>query len=259
MQKLTTTARLIAEIANQPLENNLPYVGRSAFSHKAGMHIDGVNKLSRSFEHICPDQVGNERHFLMSEVAGRSTVLKKINKIDPTLTKDAEETQLICDTVKQKEYEGFQYEAAEASFELLVKKLLGQTKKYFHLDYFKTVVDEPSVQKYSASAIIKVTVGKQTEITAAEGDGPVHALDSALRRVLVLFYPQLSNVRLTDYKVRVLEPQKATGAKVRVLITSSDEKDSWTTVGVSTDVIDASWQALVESIEYKLAKDEENQ
>lgn len=259
MQKLTTTARLIAEIANQPLENNLPYVGRSAFSHKAGMHIDGVNKLSRSFEHICPDQVGNERHFLMSEVAGRSTVLKKINKIDPTLTKDAEETQLICDTVKQKEYEGFQYEAAEASFELLVKKLLGQTKKYFHLDYFKTVVDEPSVQKYSASAIIKVTVGKKTEITAAEGDGPVHALDSALRRVLVLFYPQLSNVRLTDYKVRVLEPQKATGAKVRVLITSSDEKDSWTTVGVSTDVIDASWQALVESIEYKLAKDEENQ
>lgn len=256
MQKLTTTARLMAEITNQPLENNLPYVGRSAFSHKAGMHIDGVNKLSRSFEHIAPDSVGNERRFLMSEVAGRSTVLKKIHKIDPSLTKDAPETQLICDTVKQKEYAGFQYEAAEASFELLVKKLLGKTKKYFHLDYFKTVVDEPSAQKYSASAIIKVTVGEQTEITAAEGDGPVHALDSALRRVLVLFYPELSSVRLTDYKVRVLEPQKATGAKVRVLITSADEKSSWTTVGVSTDVIDASWQALVESIEYKLAMDE---
>lgn len=258
IQLLTETAKQIAEIANHSLRSDLPYVGRSAFSHKAGMHIDGVTKLPKSFEHIPPDSVGNERRFLMSEVAGRSTVLKKINRYAPELTKESPQTKAICDEVKRLEYEGFTFEAAEASFELLVRRILGQRKSYFSLDYFKTVVDEPSPQECSASAIIKVTVGSQTEITAAEGDGPVHALDRALRRVLTVFYPQLERVRLTDYKVRVLEPQQATGAKVRVLIETSDETGSWSTVGVSTDVIDASWQALVEAMEYKLMKDEES-
>ena len=195
LERFTRTARWISEVANQPLYRGMPYVGGSAFSHKAGMHIDAVTKESSSFEHVAPGSVGNERRFLMSEVAGRGTVLKKIQKIAPVLTKD--------------------------------------------------------------SAIIKITVGDRTEITAAEGDGPVHALDGALRRVLEGFYPELSGVHLTDYKVRVLEPQKATGAKVRVLLESSDESGSWTTVGVSTDVIDASWIALVESVEYKLMKEEE--
>lgn len=257
LQRFTRTARWLSEIANQPLYSSMPYVGSSAFSHKAGMHIDAVAKLSSSFEHISPDKIGNERKFLMSEVAGRGTVLKKINKIAPHLTKDSEYVQKICDEVKRLEYEGYSFEAAEASFELLVKRILGTQKTYFKLDYFKTIVDEPTENNFSSSAIIKITVGDRTEITAAEGDGPVHALDNALRRVLVTFYPSLKNVHLTDYKVRVLEPQKATGAKVRVLIESSDESGSWSTVGVSSDVIDASWKALLEAAQYKLMKDDE--
>ncbi len=257
LERFTRTARWISEVANQPLYRGMPYVGGSAFSHKAGMHIDAVTKESSSFEHVAPGSVGNERRFLMSEVAGRGTVLKKIQKIAPVLTKDSAETSEICKRVKQLEYEGYSFEAAEASFELLVKEVLGEKKKYFDLNYFKTTVDQPNGNNFSSSAIIKITVGDRTEITAAEGDGPVHALDGALRRVLEGFYPELSGVHLTDYKVRVLEPQKATGAKVRVLLESSDESGSWTTVGVSTDVIDASWIALVESVEYKLMKEEE--
>ncbi len=255
LERFTRTARWISEIANQSLFKGMPYVGGSAFSHKAGMHIDAVAKESISFEHISPESVGNERRFLMSEVAGRGTVLKKISKIAPELTKNSPEIAEICARVKQLEYEGYSFEAAEASFELLVKKVLGIKKNFFTLNYFKTIV-EPEENAFSASAIIKITVGDKTEITAAEGNGPVHALDNALRRVLEGFYPQLGDVHLTDYKVRVLEPQQATGAKVRVLIESADESGSWTTVGVSADVIAASWIALVESVEYKLMKEE---
>lgn len=256
LQRFTRVARWISEIANQSLYGGMPYVGGSAFSHKAGMHIDAVSKLSSSFEHIPPESIGNERRFLMSEVAGRGTVLKKISKIAPELTKDSPEIQTICDEVKRLEYEGYSFEAAEASFELLVRRILGKTKEYFKLNYFKTIVDEPSNEMFSSSAIIKITVGSRTEMTAAEGFGPVHALDNALRRVLEGFFPCLGSVHLTDYKVRVLEPQNATGAKVRVLIESSDENGSWSTVGVSTDVINASWIALLESVQYKLLKED---
>ena len=255
LERFTRTARWISEIANLSLFKGMPYVGGSAFSHKAGMHIDAVAKESASFEHINPESIGNERRFLMSEVAGRGTVLKKISKLAPNLTKDSPETAEICARVKQLEYEGYSFEAAEASFELLVREVLGTKKNYFTLNYFKTIV-EPEENDFSASAIIKITVGDKTEITAAEGNGPVHALDNALRRVLEGFYPQLGGVHLTDYKVRVLEPQQATGAKVRVLIESTDESGSWTTVGVSADVIAASWIALVSSVEYKLMKEE---
>ncbi|HIV86468.1 MAG TPA: citramalate synthase [Candidatus Monoglobus merdigallinarum] len=257
LERFTRTARWVSEIANQSLYRGMPYVGGAAFSHKAGMHIDAVAKEPGSFEHISPETVGNERRFLMSEVAGRGTVLKKISRIAPELTKASPETAEICSLVKQLEFEGYSFEAAEASFELLVKRVLGRKKTFFTLNYFKTVVDEPNNDRFSSSAIIKITVGDKTEITAAEGDGPVHALDNALRRALEGFYPLIGGVHLTDYKVRVLEPQKATGAKVRVLIESSDETGSWSTVGVSTDVIDASWKALVESVEYRLMKEEE--
>ncbi len=257
LSALTETANRVAELSNHSLKRDLPYVGRSAFSHKAGMHIDGVSKLSKSFEHITPTVVGNERRFLISEFAGRSTILNKITRIAPELTKESPQIQAICDEIKRLENEGFSFEAADASFELLVMRILNRRKSHFKLDYFKTFVDEPSHDTFSASATIKVTVGDRTEITAEEGEGPVHALDKALRRALSVFYPQLENIRLTDYKVRVLEPQLATAAKVRVLIETSDEKGSWSTVGVSSDVIDASWQALVEAIEYKLMKDEE--
>ncbi len=257
LDRFTRVARWISEIANLTLFKGMPYVGGSAFSHKAGMHIDAVAKEPISFEHISPESVGNERRFLMSEVAGRGTVLKKINKLVPGLTKDSPEIAEICAKVKQLEYEGYSFEAAEASFELLVKDVLKQKKNYFTLNYFKTI-EEPYENDFSASAIIKITVGDKTEITAAEGNGPVNALDNALRRALEGFYPELRGVHLTDYKVRVLEPQQATGAKVRVLIECRDETGSWTTVGVSTDVIAASWIALVESVEYKLMKEEKD-
>lgn len=253
---LTQTARRIAEIANIPLSSGKPYVGTSAFAHKGGMHIDGVNKISRSFEHVEPYSVGNERRFLMSEVSGRATILNKIRQIDPSLDKDSPQTARIMARLKEMEHEGYQFEAAEESFELLVRKELGCYRPFFELRQFKIIGDQPVPEGvYSSTAMIQVTVDGRTEITAAQGDGPVHALDTALRKVLLGFYPSLSQVHLTDYKVRVLEPQSATAAKVRVLIESTDGDDVWTTVGVSQDIIEASWIALVDSIEYRLTKD----
>ena len=256
LQLLTQTARRIAEIANIPLPSGTPYVGTSAFAHKGGMHIDGVSKISHSFEHVAPDCVGNERRFLMSEVSGRATILSRIREVDPSLGKDSPETARIMARLKELEHEGYQFEAAEESFELLVRKELGLYRPFFELRQFKIIGDQPVPEGvHSSAAMIQVTVDGRTEITAAQGDGPVHALDTALRKVLLGFYPCLADVHLTDYKVRVLEPQSATAAKVRVLIESTDGDDVWTTVGVSRDIIEASWIALVDSIEYKLTKD----
>ncbi|WP_341877907.1 citramalate synthase [Defluviitalea saccharophila] len=256
MCTLTQTARRIAEIANVSLSDRMPYVGKSAFAHKGGMHIDGVSKASHSFEHINPELVGNERRFLMSEVAGRSTILSKIQKVNPNVTKDSPETKEIIDRLKELEHLGYQFEGAESTFELIIRKQLGKYRPFFELDHFKIIGEHPAGNEdFSSSAMIKVNVDGQVEITAAEGDGPVNALDKALRKALEVFYPALKEVHLTDYKVRVLDTKEATAAKVRVLIESTDGEDIWTTVGVSTDIIEASWIALVDSIEYKLIKD----
>lgn len=256
MHRLTSTARYVAEISNIALNMRLPYVGKSAFAHKGGMHVDGIIKTPRSFEHVNPEEVGNERRVLMSEVSGRSTILKKIQKIKPDLKKDSKETQLVIELLKDLEHKGYQFEAAESSFELIARKHLGKYKPFFRLENF-TIIDKGPFQNgdVSSSAVIKVNVDGKKEITAAEGDGPVNALDKALRKALEVFYPELKEVRLTDFKVRVLNPEEATAAKVRVLIESTDGKESWTTVGVSTDIIEASCTALVDSIEYKLMKD----
>lgn len=258
INKLTLTARQIAEIANITLSDKAPFVGKSAFAHKGGMHIDGVSKSSRSFEHINPEIVGNERKFLTSEVAGRSTILSLIQKIVPTIEKNSPECDLVIDKLKKLEYEGYQFEGADGSFELLIRKTLGKYKPFFELVNFKTIGERPYQDGRSASVVIKIIVDGKTEITAAEGNGPVDALNGALRKALEVFYPQLSDVHLTDYKVRVLDSKTATASKVRVLIESSDGKDSWSTIGVSKDIIEASWLALVDSIEYKLIKDIEN-
>ncbi len=253
---LTQTARHIAEIANVPLSGGKPYVGHSAFAHKGGMHIDGVSKLSRSFEHVSPETVGNERRFLMSEVSGRATILSKIQKIDPTITKDSPETKRIMERLKQLEHNGYQFEAAEESFTLWIYKELGRFESHFELISFRVLGECPfPAEDYTASAMIEIKVDGITEITAAKGQGPVHALDQALRKALMVFYPTLAQMRLTDYKVRVLEPKGGTAAKVRVLIESTDGDNVWTTVGVSEDIIQASWEALVDSIEYKLLLD----
>ncbi|HOQ75992.1 MAG TPA: citramalate synthase [Thermoclostridium sp.] len=255
LAKLTHAARRIAEISNITMNERDPYVGNSAFAHKGGMHIDGVSKATRSFEHVDPDLVGNKRRFLMSEVAGRRTILDKIREICPSVTKESKEAEAVVNSLKELEHQGYQFEGAESSFELIIRKQLGKYRPFFELESFKLISEQPARPGPSASALIKVKVDGKSEITAAEGEGPVHALDRALRKALEVFYPELSSVHLTDFKVRVIDSESATAAKVRVLIESTDGETVWSTVGVSTDIIEASWIALVDSIEYKLIKD----
>ena len=257
IENITSAARFVSEIANVAHNERAPYVGNSSFAHKGGMHIDGVVKNPKTFEHIDPSLVGNERRFLMSEVAGRTTILSRINQVDASLTKNSPQTKQIVDRLKELEHQGYQFEGAESSFELVIRKELGKYKPFFDLNHFKVIVNEPSREEFSSSALIKVNVNGEEEITAAEGDGPVNALDKAMRKALERFYPQLNKMRLTDFKVRVLDSKTATAAKVRVLIESSDGESVWNTIGVSTDIIEASWKALVDSIEYKLQKDME--
>jgi 2-isopropylmalate synthase len=255
MSEMTAVARSISEIANVIHDERAPYVGKTAFAHKAGMHADAVVKNTAAYEMIDPETVGNERIFLMSEVAGRSAVLNLIRKVDPSICKDSPETKKVLDKLKEMEHEGYQYEGAESSFELIVRKVLGKYRPSFELKDFKVIVNEPTAaSERNSSAMIKVMVGDQEEITAAEGDGPVNALDNAARKALVRFYPSILEMKLTDFKVRVLDSTSATAAKVRVLIESTDGNEVWTTIGVSTDIIEASWKALVDSIEYKLGK-----
>lgn len=252
MRNITAVSRYISELANQAHDERQPYVGNSAFAHKGGMHIDAVHKNTVSFEHVSPNIVGNERRILMSEVSGRSTLLSWIQKVDPWATKSSPETQEIIDKLKQLEYEGYQFEGAESSFELMVRRTLGKDQKFFDVKDFRVLCEEHWQDDYSASAIIKVKVDGVEEVMAAEGDGPVNALDKALRKALVVFYPELKNMRLTDYKVRVLDTTRATAAKVRVHIESTDGERVWGTVGVSSNIIEASWDALLDSIEYFL-------
>ena len=257
LSRLTQTATTIAELANVNLPNNKPYVGTSAFSHKAGMHADGVLKNSMSFEHIEPAQVGNKRHILVSEVAGRGAVLERVRSFAPDLTKDAPELKAILERLKALEHRGYQFEAADASFELMAKRVLGIYSEHFKVTFYKTMGEfPPTSDGLPSTATIEIEVDGSTEIAAAKGLGPVHALDNALRKALVVFYPQLNSMQLVDYKVRVLGQTEATAAAVRVLIESSDAQSNWTTIGVSEDILEASFIALVDSLEYKLAKDE---
>lgn len=256
MKNLTSIAKRVAEITNIALDPQLPFVGGAAFSHKAGMHIDAVLKNPEAYEHISPDSVGNERVFLMSEVAGRSTIIEKIQKIDPSITKSSPQVAELVAKMKELEFEGYQFEGADGSFELLARKVIGRYKPFFTLHYYQTNGVNPRPEEgVCACAQIKVEVEGQIEVTAGEGDGPVNALDIALRKALSRFYPAVNQIRLTDYKVRVLDGKSATAAKVRVLIESSDGKSTWTTVGVSSDVMEASWLALCDSFEYKLIND----
>ena len=220
------------------------------------MHIDAVCKAPKSYEHIKPELVGNKRRFLISEVSGKSTVYSEVQKIFPNISKVSEEVKKITNKLKELEYEGYQFEGAEGTVELVMRKIIGKYKPFFKLNYFKVFSEQPSWDKeFSSSVMINITVDGKEEMNAAIGDGPVNALDKALRKALDVFYPQLQDVRLVDYKVRVLDSESATGAKVRVLIESTDGVENWSTVGVSRDVIQASWIALVDSIEYKLIKD----
>jgi 2-isopropylmalate synthase len=253
MPLLTPIARKMAEITNIVLPGGEPYVGASAFSHKGGMHVDGVKKNPQTFEHVEPDSIGNSRRFLLSEVSGRATVIDIINRIHPGISKDAPEVGRVLHKFKELEHQGYHFEGADASQELLVCKELGLYKPFFSLEKLRISSEQPRIGEFSAYAYIKILVDGIDEVTAAEGEGPVNAMDRALKKAMEVFYPELTKVRLTDYKVRVLNAE-ATASRVRTLIESTDGRSAWNTVGVSTDILEASWLALVDSLEYKLMR-----
>ncbi len=260
LSHITSTARKVAEVMNVSLRSGAPYVGKSAFAHKGGMHIDGVSKVSHSFEHVAPCSVGNERRFLMSEMAGRSTFIERMQQIMPELDKESPEAKALIQELKDLEHQGYQFEGAESSFDLVMRRHLGKHRSFFTLDHYRLTEDKPSRDpNLNSTAVVKVIVEGQEEMTAAQGDGPVHALDRALRKALERFYPSVGTVRLTDYKVRVIDSKAATAAKVRVVIESTDGENLWATVGVSTDIIAASWLALRDSLEYKLLLDSQEE
>ena len=260
LTRLTHVSRLLDERLNRFPERNAAYVGESAFSHKGGLHVSAVEKDPRCYEHIVPDLVGNRRHIVVSDQAGRSNILARLREIGLEVNSGDPEIGGLVDLVKEREYDGYAYDGAEASFELLARRALGEVPEYFRLDSFR-VFDE---RRWNATgelvtlseATVKLEVGEERTMAVAEGNGPVNALDTALRKVLIPHYPQLANLRLVDYKVRILTPNQGTGAVTRVMIESSDgHTEHWNTVGVSSNVIDASFNALNDSITYMLLRD----
>ncbi len=256
LSKLRELSLFVDELANVAHETRAPFVGASAFAHKGGIHVNAVQKLARSYEHMEPGAVGNDQHILVSELSGQSNVLLKARELGFALEKGSPAIAEILQTVKRMESEGYEFEAAEASFHLLIQKILGRHKPSFDLiEYHCTYRRSGSGSFQTCEATVKLGVGGVNEYTVAEGDGPVNALDRALRKALRPFYPRIDEIELQDYKVRIIASQKGTAAGTRVLIESTDGKESWGTVGVSNNIIEASWLALVDSLEYKLMRD----
>ena len=269
LKKLYSVSRLVSELSNRPHPVNLPYVGENAFAHKAGVHVSAVEKNPKLYEHIEPEKVGNKRKIMVSELSGKSNIISKARELGIELSKDSPAVKKILEKIKELEAQGYHFEGAEGSFELLLKEALGLSKKYFELKGFRVLTEKRSENEEAyAEATIKVEIPEEIakergiedrfEHTAAEGRGPVEALDKALRKALEKFYPSIKEVKLTDYKVRILNEAAGTAASPRVLIESTDGKRKWGTVGVSPNVIEASWLALADAIKYKLMKDDEN-
>lgn len=255
MSELTDLSNYVDEIANVPPKSYAAYVGRSAFAHKAGLHVDAMRKNPETYEHLDPTSVGNERRILVSELSGSSTILEKAQKDHLELRKDSPEIKAILKRVTELEHQGYSFEGAEASFDLLVKKATGEYHELFQLVGYRVIVEKRGGDIDAITeATLKLRVGGEEVLTVAEGDGPVNALDSALRKALLAHYPELSDIRLTDFKVRVLNAKEGTAAKVRTIVESADAGESWSTVGVSTNIIDASWHAVVDSVEYGLLR-----
>ena len=239
----------------RPARSSAAYVGRSAFAHKAGLHVDALRKNPETYEHLNPALVGNERRILVSELSGASTILEKVQKDNLKLDKSSPETKAILQQVAKLEHEGYSFEGAEASFELLVKKATGSYRRLFDLIGYRVIVEKRGGDPEAITeATLKLRVGDEEILTVAEGDGPVNALDSALRKALTHYYPELAAIRLTDFRVRVISGQEGTAAKVRTIVDSADAEDTWSTIGVSTNIIDASWHAVVDSLEYGLLR-----
>ena len=257
LKQLTHLSHFVSEISNMRAKSEQPFVGDSAFAHKGGMHINAIMKNPLTYEHVDPLLLGNHRRILVSELGGKTGILLRAKDLSYDLSKEDPQTKKILALVQSLEHKGFQFEAAEASFQILMKRSLRKFKKFFELEGFKVVIEKHSNKKITSEAVIKLKVKGVKEHTAAEGDGPVNALDNALRKALKDFYPTLAKMHLSDFKVRVLDEKAGTAARVRVLIQSQDEKDIWNTIGVHENIIEASWQALVDSVEYKLLKDEQ--
>ncbi|MDP8289458.1 MAG: citramalate synthase [Candidatus Susulua stagnicola] len=255
LAEITHLSRFVSEVCNMAHRDNYPFVGRSAFAHKGGIHIDAVIKNPRAYENIDPGLVGNKRKFVVSELAGKSTLVLKAKELEFDLDKKSDKAKNLHKLIQNLEKEGYQFEAAEGSFKLLLQKEFKNHKNFFDLLGFKVVVEKKEDNKLVSEALIKLKINGKEEHISSLGDGPVNALDNALRKALSKFHPTLSKMHLTDFKVRVLDEKGGTTAKVRVLIESQDEGDSWSTIGVSENIIEASWQALADSVEYKLLKD----
>ena len=251
-RKLRETYYFVSEIANLRPNDYDPYVGRSAFTHKGGIHVSAISRYPATYEHASPESVGNERRILVSEQAGRSNLTYRARELGIELDPKDPRLLTLIQKIKEAENYGYQFEAADASFELMLREALGESAEFFDLEGFRVIVEKRGEEDTVAEATIKVKVNERMIHTAAEGDGPVHALDNALRKALEEMYPVLKEIRLSDYKVRVLNEKEGTAARIRVLIQSTDGRDSWGTVGVSADIIEASWQALTDSIKYGL-------
>jgi len=255
VKMLTEISYFISEISNFKLADNHAFVGHSAFAHKGGVHIDAMLKNPRAYEHVNPEIVGNHRRFVTSELAGKMPIVLMAQKMNIQLDKKSPQAKKLLNSLQVKEHSGYQFEAADASFELFMKRALKQFKPFFKLEGFRAHTEKRLDGRVFADASVRVSVNGKEQYCSADGDGPVDALDRALRQALTKFYPQLADMHLTDYKVRVLDTKQGTAARVRVLIESQDKKDAWTTIGVHENVIEASWEALIDSIEYKLLKD----
>lgn len=257
LRHLRELSLFIDDLANVRPDIRQPFVGATAFAHKGGIHVNAVEKVAASYEHIAPELVGNRRRVLVSELSGRSNVFMKAHELGIHLVKDSPEAKEILRQLKQQEHAGYEYEAADASFHILVQKLLKRHKPFFNLLAYRVIMDRHGTGDHKiVEASVKLEVKGETVHTVSEGDGPVNALDRALRAALTKFYPRIADVRLVDYKVRIIDSQLATAAKTRVLIESTDGAEIWGTVGVDDNIIEASWEALVDSVEYKLFKDE---
>lgn len=250
---LASTAREIAEVANLPFEARQPYVGSSAFATKAGLHASAIARRPDAYSHVDPARVGNQAHVLVSELAGRSNVLVKAAELGLDLSSDPALATAVLDEIKAAEHRGYAFEAADASFELLVRKVAGRSPSWFELEGYRVVIERTDGADRS-EAIVRLLLGEQRVVAVGEGVGPVHALDQALRKALAELYPELADIHLVDYKVRILDGRAATSAVTRVMLTSADHQGEWTTVGVSDDIVTASWEALADGISYGLLR-----
>jgi 2-isopropylmalate synthase len=254
LERLTETSHFVADVVNAAVWAHAPYVGRSAFAHKGGLHVAAVEKAPQTFEHIDPAKVGNEQRVVISELSGKGAVVRKAQELGLPLEDDDDRVAAVLKRLKSREHDGYHYEAADASLDLLLREELAPHDPLFRLESFRVIVEKRVDGRAVVEATIKVHVGGERIISTAEGNGPVNALDSALRKAIVSKYPHLADIELVNYKVRILDETKGTGAVTRVLLDASDGEESWGSIGVSENIIEASWEALVDSIEFGLLR-----